>query len=116
MLISRNLIDSVQPGTVILNTSRASVMDNQALLNAIKSEKVQGASVDVFEEDKDPYPFGSAERVILTPHIGSHTIETRRAMEEMAVMNLLTYSSLWDNNDPVKTRKLLTYIDQHTVN
>jgi D-3-phosphoglycerate dehydrogenase / 2-oxoglutarate reductase len=116
MLISKNLIDSVQPGTVILNTSRASVMDNQALLNAINSERVQGAAVDVFAEDKDPYPFGSAERVILTPHIGSHTIETRQAMEKMAVMNLLTYESLRDNNDSVKTREILTYIDKHTIN
>ena len=70
----------------------------------------------MFEEDKDPYPFGSAERVILTPHIGSHTIETRRSMEEMAVMNLLTYASLSETNDPVKTREILTYIDQHTIN
>jgi lactate dehydrogenase-like 2-hydroxyacid dehydrogenase len=53
--------------------------------------------------------------VILTPHIGSHTIETRQAMEKMAVMNLLTYESLSDNNDLVKTREILTYIDKHTI-
>lgn len=115
-LISRDLIQSVQKGTVILNTSRASVIDNEALLDAIKSEKVKGSAVDVFEEDKDPYPYENADRVILTPHIGSHTIETRRSMEEMAVKNLLKYESLNDTSEHEKIREILTYIDQHTVN
>ena len=115
-LISHDLIQSVQKGTVILNTSRASVMDNEALLEAVKSERVQGSAVDVFEEDKDPYPYGNAERVILTPHIGSHTIETRRSMEKMAAKNLLVYSSLNDTSDNEKIREILTYIDKHTVN
>ena len=115
-IISKDLIASLQEGSVLLNTSRAGVLDNQALADAIREHRVQGAAVDVFDEERDPYPYGDLERVILTPHIGSHTVETRKAMEEMAVKNLLTYTSLNNANDPAETREILAYIDKHSVN
>jgi len=114
-VISKELINSVQPGSVVLNTSRAGVMDNRALADAVSDHTVYGAAVDVFDEERDPYPYGELDRVILTPHIGSHTLETRRAMEEMAVKNLLMYASLSDASDPVKTRETLSYIEKHSV-
>ena len=115
-MISKDLIDSLHEGSVLLNTSRAGVLDNQALADAIHEHRVQGAAIDVFDEERDPHPYGDLERVILTPHIGSHTVETRKAMEEMAVKNLLTYSSLTNANDPAETREILAYIDKHSVN
>ena len=114
-MISKELIGSVQSGTVILNTSRAGVMDNRALADAVSDHTVYGAAVDVFDEERDPYPYGELERVILTPHIGSHTLETRRAMEKMAVENLLMFASLSDASDPVKTREILSYVEKHSV-
>jgi len=115
-MIRKDLIDSLHEGSVLLNTSRAGILDNQALADAIREHRVQGAAVDVFDEERDPYPYGDLERVILTPHVGSHTVETRKAMEEMAVKNLLTYTSLNDANDPAETREILAYIDKHSVN
>lgn len=115
-IISRELIYSVQPGTVLLNTSRAGVIDNLALAEAIRVGKFGGAAVDVFEEARDPYPYSDLDRVILTPHIGSHTYETRRMMELMAAKNIITYAALESGSAGEKARELLSYIDKHSVN
>jgi D-3-phosphoglycerate dehydrogenase len=115
-IINRKLIYSVQPGTILLNTSRAGVIDNQALADAIRERKVDGAAVDVFEEARDPHPYSEIDRVILTPHIGSHTYETRRMMEITAVKNIIAYASLAASNSAAASYELQTYIDKHSVN
>ena len=66
--------------------------------------------MDVFDEERDPYPYGSLENVILTPHIGSHTLETRKAMEEMAAKNLVIYDSSSTDNETSD------YVTRHSVN
>lgn len=112
-LINNKLISLAKPNALILNTSRAGVMDNIAVANALKSNNLGGAAVDVFEEEKDPYPYGSLKNVILTPHIGSHTLETRKAMEKMAVDNIVMYDSLSSDDRDSEVSK---YINKHSVN
>jgi len=115
-IISKELISKITKGAVLLNTSRAGVIDNAALAEAMKANRLAGVAIDVFDEERDPHPYGSLDRVILTPHIGSHTLETRKDMEEMAVKNLLVFDSLSKAHDPTEIGDILSYIDNHSVN
>jgi len=115
-LIDKGLIQSVKKTTIILNTSRSGVIDNIALAKALKGNRLFGASVDVFDEERDPYPYGELDNVILTPHIGSHTVETRKAMEVMAVENILVFDGLSEQSQMPEIKRVLAYINQHSVN
>jgi len=74
----------------LINTSRGPVVDEKALIKALKEKWIAGAGLDVFtEEPTDPNnPLLDLDNVIVTPHIGSATIETRLAMAMKAAMNL----------------------------
>lgn len=113
-LISKNYIELAKHDAIILNTSRAGVIDNHALAEAISKKNVK-AALDVFDEERDPYPFNDIEGVILTPHIASHTIETRRSMEDMASRTIEIYDSLLNNPNIKERDKKLEYINKHSV-
>ena len=87
-IISEELISSMMTGSILLNTSRAAIVDNVALAKSIKKGLIAGAAIDVFDDEPDIYPYQDLENVILSPHIGSHTKETRHAMEQMAINNV----------------------------
>ena len=74
---------------VIINTARGGLIDEDALIRAIGEETIAGAALDVFE--KEPYSGKLLEfdNVLLTPHIGSYTEETRMVMEMETVENLI---------------------------
>ena len=114
-IISSEIIGLIKPGAIILNTSRAGIIDNIALVDSINKNIVYGAAMDVFDEERDPYPYGDLDEVILTPHIGSHTIETRKSMEEMAAKNIVIYDSLTTITDATKISEILLYIEKHSV-
>ncbi len=114
-IIDKQLIDSCKPEALILNTSRGGVIDNQALAASIQNGRIGGAAVDVFDEERDPYPYVELQDVILTPHIGSHTIETRKSMEEMASENLKIYDSLSQTNGIEEVAEKMAYINKHSV-
>tara|TARA_B110000858_G_scaffold181985_1_gene220960 strand:+ start:27999 stop:28988 length:990 start_codon:yes stop_codon:yes gene_type:complete len=114
-LINEDLIFSMKKDSILINTSRFAVIDNKALAKAIKSKKIYGAAIDVFNEDKNIHPYDQIENVILTPHIGSHTLETRKEMELAAVKNVINYHSLLSKNYSGEIDKLLIEIDRNTV-
>jgi glyoxylate reductase len=76
---------------ILINTARGAVVDEAALVEAIKNGRIRGAALDVFEEEPIVHPelIKLKENVVLTPHIGSASIETRLRMAKMAARNML---------------------------
>jgi phosphoglycerate dehydrogenase-like enzyme len=81
----------MKPSSYFVNMSRGAVIDQAALVRALQSGRIAGAALDVTDpEPLDPTdPLCSLPNVVITPHIASGTVETRRAMHELAVHNLL---------------------------
>jgi glyoxylate reductase len=91
-LIGGEQISWMKPTAYLINTSRGALIDEQALLLALQEGRIAGAGLDVYERE----PSVSAEliqleQVVLSPHLGSATWETRTAMAELAVDHLLAY-------------------------
>jgi len=81
----------MKPSAYLINTSRGPVVDQQALVAALRSGRIAGAALDVFETEPIPAgdPLLSAPNVLLAPHMASGTAETRMAMVELAARNLV---------------------------
>jgi D-3-phosphoglycerate dehydrogenase len=93
-LLGTQELASMKKGAYLVNLSRGGVIDEAALYQALRSGHLKGAAIDVFA--KEPYqgPLATLDQVILTPHIGSFTQESRALMEHEAVDNLLKYLEL----------------------
>jgi len=88
-MISAQVLEALGPSGYLINIARGSVVDESALLYALQHKKIAGAALDVFENEPTPNPaFLNLDNVLLTPHIGSATSETRIAMTNLAVDNL----------------------------
>ena len=81
----------MKPDAFLINGGRGPVVDEQALVEALRSGKIRGAGLDVYEREPLPAdsPLLSLPNVVTLPHVGSATHETRYAMAECAVDNLL---------------------------
>jgi len=91
-LINREIIDALGPDGTLVNISRGSVVDEQALVVALQDGRLGGAGLDVFEnEPKIPDALKDMKNVTLTPHVGSATVETRQAMADLVVENMITF-------------------------
>ncbi|MBM3777980.1 MAG: D-glycerate dehydrogenase [Acidimicrobiia bacterium] len=77
-----------------INTSRGALVDEASLVWALKEGLIAGAGLDVFEREPSVHPgLLELENVVLTPHVGSATVETRTAMADLAVRNVLAVLS-----------------------
>ncbi len=89
-LIDADAIDRMRPEAFLINTSRGPVVDEAALCEALKNGKLKGAGLDVYENEPSITPgLLELDNVVLLPHVGSATIETRTKMARMAADNLL---------------------------
>lgn len=80
----------MKPSAFLVNTSRGPIVDEEAMVTALKSRQIAGAALDVFEQEPKVHPgLLSLPNVVLAPHIGSATAETRGAMARRAAQNLL---------------------------
>jgi glyoxylate reductase len=88
--IGKDELSLMKPTAYLINTSRGPVVDEQALLNALREKKISGAGLDVYEHEPALTPgLTELDNVILLPHVGSGTLETRMRMATMAVENLI---------------------------
>jgi len=89
-VIDREAIVQMKQGAYLVNTARAGVVEEQAVLEALEAGKIAGYAVDVFsQEPPADWRIAAHERVIATPHIGGFTEESVRRAAECAVQNLL---------------------------
>jgi len=89
-LIDARRLSLMKPSAFLVNTTRGPVVDEQALLAALRKKQLAGAALDVFEKEPAVTPgLIDLPNVVLTPHIGSGSWETRTAMADVAVSNII---------------------------
>ena len=89
-LIGKRELDLMKPTAILINTSRGPVVDEKALVAGLKKGKIAGAGLDVFEKEPRLYPgLTKLENVVLLPHIGSATLDTRGQMAVVAAKNAI---------------------------
>ncbi|UYO54294.1 2-hydroxyacid dehydrogenase [Rhodopseudomonas palustris] len=88
-LINAEVLDALGPRGVVINVARGSVIDEAALIDALKSGKILAAGLDVFAAEPNvPEQLRAMDNVVLLPHIGSASVVTRNAMNQLVVDNL----------------------------
>lgn len=100
-LINAAVIDALGPKGIFINVSRGSVVDEPALVKALVGGKIAGAGLDVFADEPNvPPELLGLDNVVLSPHVGSGTQETRGAMADLVVNNLKAHLA----GEPLLTR------------
>lgn len=88
-MINAEVLQALGPKGYLVNVARGSVVDEAALVAALQSGQIAGAGLDVFEDEPRPLPaLLEMDNVVLTPHIGSATNQTRQAMAQLATDNI----------------------------
>jgi lactate dehydrogenase-like 2-hydroxyacid dehydrogenase len=97
-LINASRLAAMKPGAVLINTARGDVVDEQALIAALESGTIRGAGLDVYEAEPNvPEKLRGMENVVVLPHLGSATEETRTAMGMKVVDNITAF---FDGREP----------------
>jgi glyoxylate reductase len=101
-LIGRAELASMRPGAILVNTSRGPVVDEEALVDALRSGRLSAAGLDVFEHEPAVHPgLLELENVVLVPHLGSAADRTRQAMADRALGNVAAVLAGEPPRDPV---------------
>lgn len=89
-LISENQLARMKSSAYLINTARGPIVNEAALVDALKSGEIAGAGLDVFENEPAVHPgLLELDNAVLIPHLGSATVETRAAMADIAATNAL---------------------------
>ncbi len=91
-IINAEVFEKMKPSAILINTARGDLVDEEALLTALKEGQIAGAAFDVFSEE--PYSgsltdISIADQIVLTPHLASSAVEGRARMESESFENLL---------------------------
>lgn len=96
-LLNKERLSLMKESAYLINTSRGPVIDEAALVEALQAGTIRGAALDVFENEPELTPgLSELSNVVLTPHLGSATEETRAAMSERAADNI---TAVLEGND-----------------
>jgi len=90
-LITRDELSIMKEDSILINVSRGGVVDENDLYEFLKNNKIKGAAIDVFSEEPYKGKFTELNNVVLTPHIGSYSVEGKVQMEIDATENLIKY-------------------------
>lgn len=91
-LIDRKALEAMKPDCLLINTSRGPVIDEEALVEALERKVIAGAGLDVYEHEPALTPgLEKLDNVVLCPHLGSATHETRIRMADIAAENVISF-------------------------
>lgn len=91
-IINETAIGKMKPSAILINTSRGSTVDEQALIKALRENRIFGAGLDVYEKEPKINPeFFELDNVVLTPHAGTQTIEARHDMQTEVANNIINF-------------------------
>ncbi len=88
-ILGDNEFNIIKQGAFLLNAARGSLIDEGVLISALKDGRIAGAWIDTFKDEPYTGPLAKFPQVILTPHVGSYTLECRKGMEMESVENLI---------------------------
>jgi lactate dehydrogenase-like 2-hydroxyacid dehydrogenase len=92
-IIDAEVLKALGPDGVLINVARGSLVDEKALIEALRNNTILAAGLDVFEnEPRVPQELIALDNTVLLPHVGSASIKTRRAMAECVVSNILAWA------------------------
>jgi hypothetical protein len=93
-LINAEVLKALGPNGILINMSRGSVVDEEALIAALTDRTILTAGLDVFaKEPQVPQALIDMDHIVLFPHLGSASVHTRRAMEQLVVDNLVAWNA-----------------------
>lgn len=99
-LINKEVLEALGPNGIVINVARGSVIDENALIDALREKKILSAGLDVFEDEPNvPQALIDMEHVVLLPHVGSASVHCRNLMGQLVVDNLVA----WANGKPPLT-------------
>ena len=86
------MLKALGPNGILVNVGRGTVVDEQALIKALKDRTILSAGLDVFEDEpRVPAELIAIEHAVLLPHVGSASVHTREAMGQLLVDNLVSW-------------------------
>jgi lactate dehydrogenase-like 2-hydroxyacid dehydrogenase len=93
-MIDRKVLDALGPNGILINMARGSVVDEPALVEALKDRRIMSAGLDVFAKEPDvPRELIDMDHVVLFPHVGSASVHTRDQMDQLVVDNILAWAA-----------------------
>ena len=93
-LINAAVLEALGPNGILINMARGSVVDEAALIAALKDKKILSAGLDVFvNEPEVPRELLEMDHVVLFPHLGSASLHTRQAMDQLVVDNIIAWAA-----------------------
>lgn len=99
-LINKEVLEALGPNGIVINVARGSVVDERALIEALREQKILSAGLDVFEDEPNvPKELIEMDHVVLLPHVGSASVHCRNLMGQLVVDNLVA----WANGKPPLT-------------
>ncbi len=88
-LIGHRELDRMRQGSYLINVARGGVVDEDALLEALRAGRLAGAALDVHLHEREPSPFAGLDNVVLTPHLGAMSRDVQREIGETVARSVL---------------------------